>query len=254
MRLGHFLLALAFVAVSSPQISAVDLSKIDRTIAKEPVYQTKTPKYCLLVFGPEAKTRMWLVLDGKVMYVDRNGDGDLTGADEQVPPNPKNGRFELGPFTAAGIEYAHLGVGVTKNDRVQIALFRKEELAHRQKLPLAWGKELQQFAGPVSWTNLPDVQVEERDLQFAARPQDAPIINFDGPLTLKVMDTKLAFVRGDKPTELHVSVGTPGLGKATFTQMLFMGGDPNGVAELVFPHRDPSAKPILVKVALVVFD
>jgi hypothetical protein len=118
----------------------VDLSKIDRTIAKEPVYQTKTPKYCLLVFGPEAKTRMWLVLDGKVMYVDRNGNGDLTGADEQVPPNPKNGRFVLEPFTAAGIEYAHMGVWVWKNDRVQIALFRKEELEHRKKLPLSGEK------------------------------------------------------------------------------------------------------------------
>jgi len=189
------------------------------------------------------------------MYVDRNGDGDLTGADEQVPPNPKNGRFVLGPFTAAGIEYAHLGVWVWKDDRVQISLFRKEELEHRQKLPLKWGKDLWHFDGPNDisgrgWTNQPGVQVEEHDLQFAARRQDAPVVNFDGPLTLKVMDTKLAFVRGDKPTPLHVSVGTPGLGKATFTQMLFMPGDPNGVAEIVFPHRDPSAKPILVKVAL----
>jgi len=41
-----------------------DLNKIERTIAKEPVYQTKSPRYCLLVFGPEAKTRVWLVLDG----------------------------------------------------------------------------------------------------------------------------------------------------------------------------------------------
>ena len=30
---------------------AVDLTKIDRTIAKEPAYKNK-PRYCLLVFGP----------------------------------------------------------------------------------------------------------------------------------------------------------------------------------------------------------
>src|SRR5262245_44175705 len=55
---------------------AVDLSNIDRTIAKEPAYQNK-PKYCLLVFGPEAKTRVWLMLDGDILDVDRNGNGDL---------------------------------------------------------------------------------------------------------------------------------------------------------------------------------
>ena len=35
--------------------------KIDRSISKEPPYETKAPKYCLLVFGPQAKYRVWLV-------------------------------------------------------------------------------------------------------------------------------------------------------------------------------------------------
>ena len=39
-------------------LTAVDLTKIDRAIAKEPVYKSKSPRYCLLVFGPEAKTRV----------------------------------------------------------------------------------------------------------------------------------------------------------------------------------------------------
>jgi hypothetical protein len=46
--------------------NAADLSKVDRTIKKEPAYQGK-PKYCLLVFGPEAKARVWLVLDGDTL-------------------------------------------------------------------------------------------------------------------------------------------------------------------------------------------
>ena len=61
---------------------AVDLTKIPRVIAKEPAYQGK-PKYCLLVFGPEAKHRVWLVLDGDDLYVDRNGNGDLTEKGER---------------------------------------------------------------------------------------------------------------------------------------------------------------------------
>ena|SRR6266404_4468310 len=63
---------------------AADLSKIDRTIRKEPTYQSKSPKYCLLVFGPDAAARVWLVLDGDVLYVDRKGNGDLTEDGERI--------------------------------------------------------------------------------------------------------------------------------------------------------------------------
>src|SRR5262249_20682043 len=74
-----FLVCLAslFGGLLSPA-PAADLSKIDRSISKEPAYQTKSPKYCLLVFGMDANYRVWLVLDGDTLYVDRNGSGDLT--------------------------------------------------------------------------------------------------------------------------------------------------------------------------------
>src|SRR5262245_52809458 len=62
---------------------ASDLSKIERTIAREPAYKGK-PAYCLLVFGPKASTRVWLVQDGDRLYVDRNGNGDLTDKGEQL--------------------------------------------------------------------------------------------------------------------------------------------------------------------------
>ena len=63
--------------------SAADPSEIDRTIAKEPKYQSK-PKYCLLVFGPEARTKVWLVMEGLSLYVDRNANGDLTEPGERL--------------------------------------------------------------------------------------------------------------------------------------------------------------------------
>jgi hypothetical protein len=79
-----FSLISTLLLVGSTAVTAcgADLTKIDRTIAKEPAYKPK-PKYCLLVFGPEAKTRVWLVLDGDTLYVDRNGNGDLTEKGER---------------------------------------------------------------------------------------------------------------------------------------------------------------------------
>jgi hypothetical protein len=55
--LGTLLTVFSGIAV------AEDLDKIDRTIRKQPIYASKDPKYCLLVFGPKADTRVWLVLD-----------------------------------------------------------------------------------------------------------------------------------------------------------------------------------------------
>src|SRR3954451_24836546 len=88
-------LSLVLLAVGVAAAPAADLARIDRTIKKEPVYLSKSPKYGLLVFGPKAETRIWIVLDlaaepsdpdgsKNFLYVDRNGDGDLTGADEKV--------------------------------------------------------------------------------------------------------------------------------------------------------------------------
>ncbi len=79
----RIILAFAAVLWASGGLGAADLHKIERTIAKEPAYKNK-PKYCLLVFGPEATTRVWLVQDGDLLYVDRNANGDLTEKDEQV--------------------------------------------------------------------------------------------------------------------------------------------------------------------------
>ena len=58
------------------------LEKVERKIAKEPVYK-KSPRYCLAVFGKDAKFAVWLVVDGDTVYVDLNGNGDLTDRGEK---------------------------------------------------------------------------------------------------------------------------------------------------------------------------
>jgi len=78
--------AMTFLALGTNPSPAVDLTMIDRSIAKEPAYKSK-PKYCLLVFGQEAKHRVWVVLDGDVVYIDRNGNGDLTEEGERLEAN-----------------------------------------------------------------------------------------------------------------------------------------------------------------------
>jgi hypothetical protein len=83
MRYLSLCFAVAWGAVTSASAAPVDYSKIDRTVVKAPAFQTRAPLYILLLFGPSAKLRVWVVLDGERVYVDRNGDGDLTGKDER---------------------------------------------------------------------------------------------------------------------------------------------------------------------------
>src|SRR5213592_3441576 len=91
---GAVLAGLCVVLGTTPAPAAdpPDLSKVDRRILREPAYKAKQPLYALYVFGPQAKTRVWAVLDKSkpdapeydVLYFDRNADGDLTASDERI--------------------------------------------------------------------------------------------------------------------------------------------------------------------------
>jgi len=159
--LPEAILALIFPAWTA---HATDLTKIERTIRKEPTYQTKTPKYCLLVFGAEAKARMWLVHDGKVLLVDKKGDGDLTGADKRVEVNPKRNVFYTGPLSLADGRFQYsLTLQADDQGRAVIQLYRKGAFTQMAGLRDISSRD---------WMNRD--HIEEYEFRFADRPQDAP--------------------------------------------------------------------------------
>jgi len=198
LKLLPLFLSLGTVTCWSAVTPAADLAKIDRAIAKEPVYKTE-PKYCLLVFGPEAKTRVWLVVDGDVLYVDRNGNGDLTETGKQVRVvKPKNGaypRFEAGDILEAETKIKHTGLTLMKVDKAMHLEIRAE------------GKRLQ-----IAYTDAGGV------LQFADQAKSAPIVHINGPLTMGFVMPQL-WTRGKEALNFQVAIGTPGLGNGTFACM-----------------------------------
>jgi hypothetical protein len=208
-----------------------DLSQIERGIGKEPAYQEK-PRYLLLVFGPEAKHKVWLVLDGKTLYVDRHATGDLSPLECRVNGEADGYHdclFKVGDLTLGGQRYANLQVGINSvKEGVGVGFDEmpmfKEFLAAQPKgmlftvsvevpferpLPdLRDGSPIEgtrHFAGPYDATGI---------LQFGARPQDASIIHFGGPWTFGP-DGQQKLVRGRRE-ELALKLGTPGHGPGTF--------------------------------------
>src|SRR5579859_2876050 len=120
----RYLLSMLLLAACGSTFAA-DLAKIDRTIVKEPKYIGQ-PRYCLLVFGPEATNRVWIVQDGGVLYVDRNGNGDLTGPDKKViAKKSPSGDDEPG----FAFEVGDLKVGGKTHKGLEVSLFPVKEFA-----------------------------------------------------------------------------------------------------------------------------
>jgi hypothetical protein len=145
------LLSLALLAVTSAPAAATDLPKIDRTIAKEPVYEGK-PTYCLLVFGPKAKTRVWLVKDDNHLYIDRNGNGYLTDPGERAATDIP------GPDGKPGYTV------------------RLRKYPKGMTLSLLQGGKLRYVVGD------PDTD----PLVFADKPSEAPVAHIGGPLAISL--------------------------------------------------------------------
>jgi hypothetical protein len=192
----RMLMSLAMLLSASATASAADLTTIDRNIKKEPTYNGK-PKYCLLVFGPEAKTRVWLVLDGADLYVDRNGNGELMRATNRVEIRAADDGSVCATLTLHRQAYVQ---GFVATNDLQRAIKAQLDKNGDHVLPVIEvflkGKVRQQAWPPLG-----------------ARPQDAPVVHFDGRKTLETYGrVRPALVRGGPPTELRVSLATPGLG------------------------------------------
>jgi hypothetical protein len=276
MYLHRLSLALTLALFSLSPAGAADLSRIDRTLAKEPAYKAK-PQYCLLVFGPKAEHRVWLVQDGDLLYVDHNGNGDLTGADKRFlfpafrpsdhPAHEAERSVRAGSITVGGCTHTDLEIHQTRYRRkiapsVRGAAGWQEyvDSIHRQAPDgLIWmvslqvdlgcyglfgeakGKRVQHFA----WID------QNGQLTFANRPNDAPILHFGGPLTLRVNPTE-KLRRGNKPEQVTLNVGTPGLGAGSFVNMNHdhVPRDVHPVVTIRFPAREAGQEPVTRKYVL----
>jgi hypothetical protein len=255
MRKAFALLLLA--ALSSPSF-AVDLTKVERSIRKEPTYQSQTPKYCLLVFGPEAKTRVWLVLDGKRLFVDRNGNGDLTDDGEQIAAED-GGRKDL---ELLNYEIGEIRDGPRTLKELRLQTRKMDYLADQYPEVKKWLVDSPQARGLYlrAEIEMPGWKgngsggrvvyfMEFRDvngfLTFADQPRSAPIIHFGGPWQIACPQVK-RLIPGLE-SELIVHVGTPGLGAGTFASIAYDGVIPETAypqVEITFPPKNPGEQPV----------
>jgi hypothetical protein len=194
------------------------------------------PKYGLLVFGTTANIRVWVVLDGDVMYLDRNGNGDLTEPGKRVdarfsrhdPDVPRPELAEIREFhidsRRRNEEEPHWetilsGVPSVTRFLIEQQVLRDDYIPkdEREKTDLEYFRARQ-----IRVAVFLDHRKFEQDgyATFADRPQDAPIIHFDGPLTLCVDVAKFGplELRRGETSELYAELTTPGVQATTVTR------------------------------------
>jgi hypothetical protein len=266
MRRSTSWLALSVLLLGASSVTAdhptPDLSKIERRIGKEPAYQEK-PGYLLLAFGPQAKHKVWLVLDGKTLYVDRHATGDLSQPECRVlrESDPyHDGLFKAGDLTLGGQRYGDLQVVVSPANSV-VGSGLDEMPTFKEFLAAQPAGKLFSVSVEVPFENaLPDLRdrgsvkgtrhfAGQYDptgiLQFAARPQDASIIHFGGLWTF-APDGQQKLVRG-RNEDVALKLGTPGRGPGTFACICYDNLIPNSAKprlRIEYP-LDAAAKPLV---------
>jgi hypothetical protein len=221
---------------------AGDLAKVDRTLAKEPAYSSGAPRYALLVFGPEAQARVWLVLDGESLYIDRDGNGRLDEDDERLALKGAGDTRRLAEAVPLGVTTGDGKQGYS----ITTLTLRRE------------GKDGWSIAALAVETQGRFRQRTEDPVPLAGRPRDAAVLHFDGPLAMDLYwvgngpDGYGALAPG-RASGLYARVATAGLGRGTTVAVLHAAGVPekdHPVAEVEFPHKDKGAKPIRVRFEL----
>jgi hypothetical protein len=186
--------ALAFAG--TPHASTNVVSHFDRTIIKEPTYQS-TPKYSLVTLGNSGDVKVWMVEDGKRLFVDQNANGDLT--DDGPPLEPSKVR-DLGG-NRWDFEYALDAITPTNGPRHPSFVLRRWNYNDKEDsygLSVSVNGQMPMYAG---WFGT----------FWSTNREEAPVIHFGGPFTPKLLRRK-EFTIGETQQRLSLCFFNPGSG------------------------------------------
>jgi hypothetical protein len=241
------------------QLQAIELKGIPRNIVKQPKFETKQPRYCLLAFGQEAKTLVWLIQDGGTLYVDRNANGDLTDADEMVAATSSSNADERIYYFSAG----DIHDGSLTHKDLLVTVGKLDHLASSDegiRNLLAKAPETRFYSLGV-YVDMPDrkgvgiggrvqhtvsVQDTVGFLVFSDKPEDAPIIHLGGDWQVTLFGPHRLTV--GRQRDVVLGVGTKGLGPGTTAFIGYEELIPDGLypkVEITYPPEqsgEPSLK------------
>jgi hypothetical protein len=182
----------------------------------------------MLTFGRDGKARVWVVIDGNAIFVDRNADGDLTGPTK---------RKKAVAWLAGGepiFEFGNL---------------RRVE-GKKAQLTVVPRKDGDSVKLTVGGTHYRLVMPGPKGLRFAARPQDAPVIPVEGPLRMILAAPSTMVADGREHTlTAHIGTSLPGGGYVAVCSD-WPPEDVHPIAKLTFVGKKRGGPPLEVTVRL----
>jgi hypothetical protein len=200
------MLAMLLACRGSVAFSADVLDRIKPALVKEPKYVSQ-PGYALLVLGAKAESQVWLVEDGKTLYVDKNANGDLT--DDGPPIEPSNVRSWKSPEGKTHGDFDYLLDVITPPDGSRhtdmwLGRFNYGDPEDRYAFSFKLNGATPMYAG---WFGP----------FFTSSPATAQRFHFGGPLTPRKLRGK-DFVIGS-PGRLSICFVNPGRGEGATTRL-----------------------------------
>ena len=224
------------------------LAKIERKIATLPTFSAEVQYYALLVLGAEQEKRVWLVIDDHDLYVDKNGNGDLTEEGERLQAPRKVGRSDF--ITSRSWGVAEFDESGRYSDfRVHLGLVNPswrpaKTASNRQRMEafMAVVRKTPHANLTSIYLTIDGKRTQLCSTMFGVTPETAPVLHMDGPLTLGLVESfaGFRFWRGAEQ-KLTVAVGTRGHGPATFSYAMYaeLPEEARPVLEIEFPGAEP---------------
>jgi len=179
------------------------LNRIEKKLVKEPAYEAK-PQYALLALGPEAKRLVWLVEDGKRLFVDRNGNGDLTDDGPATVPSDERIDRDGGRW-----DFAY---------KVGELLLHDKSL-HTDLVLRRWnlGEDHDSYGLSIKFEDQVPMYAGWFLTFWSETPENVPIIHFGGALQPRLLGDKTFQIGHTKG--LSVALINPGLGEGVHARL-----------------------------------
>jgi hypothetical protein len=193
---------LSSAGAQAPTVTAAGnvLDRVERKIVKEPKYVAQ-PRYALLVFGTQADSQVWMVEDGKSLYIDRNANGDLTDDGAPiVPANVKEWTIE----GSARFQFDYVLDEITPTGGARHSDF----CLHRWN----YGEKEDSYGLLVTLDGQTPMYAGWFGTFWSESPKTVPFVHFGGPMQPKLLRFK-EIVVGSGTQRLSVGFMNPGRGE-----------------------------------------